>query len=40
MNGRTDAEGPYVIRCRLCDGKLMRVSYPLVYRPKTLDPGS
>ncbi len=30
------SEGPYVIRCRLCDRKLMRVSYPVIYRPKTL----
>ncbi len=30
----TDA-GRYVIRCRLCDRKLMGVSYPVVLRPKT-----
>ena len=30
-------EGRYIIRCRLCDRKLMRVSHPVVYRPKTRD---
>ncbi len=29
--------GPYVIRCRVCRRKLMRVSYSVIYRPKTLD---
>jgi len=28
--------GRYVIRCRICDRKLMVVSYPVVLRPKTL----
>ena len=32
----TDAEGLYVIRCRLCDRRLMAMSYPVVYRPKTV----
>ena len=38
VEGGTDAapEGPYVIRCRLCDRELMSVSYPVIYRPKTL----
>ncbi len=37
-DGGTDAapEGLYVIRCRICDRKLMGVSYPVVLRPKTL----
>ena len=35
MNSGTDTQGPYVIRCRLCDRKLMGVSYPVVLRPKT-----
>ena len=36
MDGGGGTEvGRYVIRCRLCDRRLMRVSYPVVYRPKT-----
>ncbi len=36
-SGGTDAatKGRYVIRCRMCDRKLMRVSFPAIYRPKT-----
>ncbi len=36
-NGGTDAaaERRYVIRCRVCGRKLMGVSFPVVYRPKT-----
>ena len=30
-----DAGRRYVIRCRICDRKLMSVSFPVVYRPKT-----
>jgi len=33
-NGETDT-GQFVIRCRICDRKLMSVSFPVVYRPKT-----
>ena len=36
MDGGGGTEvGPYVIRCRLCDRKLVVVSFPVVYRPKT-----
>ncbi len=35
MNAGTDPDGPYVIRCRLCDRKLVVVPFPVVYRPKT-----
>ncbi len=37
-DGGTDPvpEALYVIRCRICDRKLMGVSYPVVLRPKTL----
>ncbi len=37
-DGGTDAapEALYVIRCRICDRKLMGVSYTVVLRPKTL----
>ena len=37
VNGGTDAEEPYVIRCQVCDRWLMGLSYPVVYRPKTRD---
>ena len=33
-NGETDT-GQFVIRCRICDRKLMGVSFAVVYRPKT-----
>ena len=37
-NVETDAgpEAPHAIHCRVCDRKLMGVSYSVVYRPKTL----
>lgn len=28
---------PYAIRCLVCDQKLMGVSYPVIYRPETLE---
>ena len=30
-------EARHAIRCGVCDRKLMGVSYPVVYRPETLD---
>ncbi len=33
-NGETDA-APHAILCQVCDRKLMGLSYPVVYRPKT-----
>ncbi len=33
-NGETDT-GQFVIRCRICDRKLLSVSFPVVYRPNT-----
>ncbi|MCH8162461.1 MAG: hypothetical protein IIB88_11290 [Chloroflexi bacterium] len=31
------AEAPHAIQCQVCDRKLMGLSYPVVYRPETLD---
>ena len=38
-NAETDevAEAPHAIQCQVCDRKLMGLSYPVVYRPETLD---
>jgi hypothetical protein len=38
-NAETDevAEAPHAIHCQVCDRKLMGLSYPVVYRPETLD---
>ncbi len=38
-NAETDAapEAPHAILCQVCDRKLMGLSYPVVYRPETLD---
>jgi hypothetical protein len=35
----TDAppEVPHAVHCRVCDQRLMAVSYPVVYRAETLD---
>ena len=35
----TDAapEAPHAIHCQVCDRRLMGLSYPVVYRPETLD---
>ncbi len=30
-------EAPHAIHCRVCDRKMMGVSYPVVYRQETLD---
>ncbi len=38
-NAETDAapEAPHAILCQVCHRKLMGLSYPVVYRPETLD---
>ena len=35
-NAEPDA-APHAVHCQVCDRKLMGLSYPVVYRPKTLD---